>query len=80
ATDALGNTTDRTFNVTVTNANEAPTDITLSNATLNSSGATSGATVGSLTATDPETGQTHTYTLVSGTGDTNNGSFSISGS
>nr|WP_222533414.1 Ig-like domain-containing protein [Azospirillum sp. 412522] len=80
ATDALGNTTDRTFNVTVTNVNETPTDITLSNATLTTSAATSAATVGSLTTADPDTGQSHTYTLVSGTGSTDNASFSISGS
>ena len=32
-----------------------------------------------LSTTDPDSGDTHTYTLVSGTGDTDNTSFTISG-
>ena len=39
----------------------------------------SGTTVGSLSTTDVDSGDTFTYTLVSGTGDTDNGSFLISG-
>ncbi len=39
----------------------------------------SGTTVGTLSATDQDA-DTHTYSLVSGTGDTDNGSFQISGS
>jgi hypothetical protein len=58
-------------------ANTAPTDITLSNSTINESKQT-GSVVGALTATDAE-GGTITYSLVSGTGDTDNSSFTISG-
>ena len=36
-----------------------------------------GITVGTLVATDPDAGQTHTFTLVPGEGDTNNGLFVI---
>jgi gliding motility-associated-like protein len=67
------------FTITITNANEAPTDIALSNSSVaeNVSGNT---TVGALSSTDPDTGNTFTYTLVAGTGDTDNASFNISGS
>ena len=40
----------------------------------------SGTAVGTLTTTDPNAGNTFTYSLVSGTGSDNNGSFTISGS
>ena len=38
-----------------------------------------GATVGTLHTADPDPGQTHTYNLVAGAGDADNGSFSIVG-
>lgn len=59
--------------------NTVPTDITLSNASVGQSGGTN-ATVGTLSSTDPDIGETFTYTLVAGTGSTNNSSFNISGS
>ncbi|NGP87657.1 Ig-like domain-containing protein [Fodinibius halophilus] len=59
--------------------NTAPTDITLSSNSINQSDGTN-ATVGNLTTTDADGGDTHSYSLVSGTGDTDNGSFNISGS
>lgn len=59
--------------------NNAPTDIQLSNASVNQSGGAN-ATVGTLSTTDADGADTHTYTLVSGTGDTDNGSFNISDS
>jgi hypothetical protein len=62
----------------VTNVNETPTDITLS-ATSVAENQASGTTVGSFTTIDPDAGNTFTYTLVSGTGSTDNGSFSIAG-
>ncbi|MDX1537089.1 DUF4347 domain-containing protein, partial [Arsukibacterium sp.] len=58
--------------------NTAPTDITLSSSTVNQS-AGSNAIVGNLSSTDAEGGP-FTYSLVSGTGSTNNSSFNISGS
>ena len=58
--------------------NAAPTDITLSNSSVDQAGGAN-ATVGTLTATDPDVGETFTFTLVSGTGDTHNSLFNISG-
>ncbi len=58
--------------------NAAPTDISLS---LNTIPETAGANavVGQLSATDVDPGETFTYSLVAGAGDTNNASFNISG-
>src|SRR5690606_33246806 len=50
-------------------ANAAPTDIALSNSSVNQSGGAN-ATVGTLSTTDADGSDAHTYTLVSGTGDT----------
>lgn len=58
--------------------NATPTDTTLTPSSVDENAA-SGATVGTLTTTDPDAGDTHTYTLVAGTGDTDNGSFTIVG-
>ena len=64
--------------ITVTDVNEAPTDITLSSNQVDQSDGTN-AVVGTLDATDPDTGDTHTFSRVSGAGDGDNGSFNISG-
>ena len=58
--------------------NSAPTNISLSSSSLNENVAT-GTTIGALSTTDSDSGDTHTYSLVSGTGDTDNTSFTISG-
>ena len=55
-----------------------PTDIALS-ATGIAENAPGGAAIGTLTTTDVDAGDTFTYTLVSGTGDTDNASFTIDG-
>lgn len=57
-------------------SNTAPTDLALSNTTLPENGAAN-SVVGQLTTTDPDAGDTFTYTLVPGTGDTDNAAFSI---
>ena len=57
--------------------NSPPTDIALSSTTVNEN-VDSGSIVGSLSTTDSDGGDSHTYSLVSGTGDTDNSSFSIS--
>ncbi|MCM0059334.1 MAG: gliding motility-associated C-terminal domain-containing protein [Algoriphagus sp.] len=79
-----------TYTVTATNTggsttatvtlvfNTAPTNIGLAPAAV-AENAASGTTVGTLTATDADTGDTFTYALVSGTGSTDNASFAISG-
>jgi len=80
ATDAAGNFTTQTFTVTVTDVveNLAPTNITLSKMNVFEANAI-GAVIGNLTTTDPDVGDTHTYTLVSGAGSTSNAYFTISG-
>jgi hypothetical protein len=67
------------FTINVTNVNEVPSDLNLS-ATSIAENAGMNATVGNLTTLDPDTGNTFTYSLVSGTGSTDNGAFNISGS
>lgn len=61
-------------------SSNAPTDIALSAATLavGANGSVTPVTVGTISSTQID-GSTPTYTLVSGTGSTNNASFSISG-
>ena len=59
-------------------SNSAPTDLTLSSAIV-AEHQPAGTLVGVLSTTDPDAGNTFTYTLVSGAGCTNNDSFTISG-
>ena len=59
-------------------ANEAPTDIALSKTDIRE-GAAANSAVGTLSATDDSSVGTLTYTLAAGTGDTNNGAFTITG-
>jgi hypothetical protein len=61
------------------NGNSSPTNISLSGTSIAENQAI-GTTVGALSSTDPNPGDTHTYSLVSGTGSTDNASFTISGS
>jgi len=58
--------------------NNAPTDILLSNSSV-MEGQAAGTLVGTLSTVDADTGDTFTYSLVAGTGDTDNASFTISG-
>ncbi|NGM63399.1 BspA family leucine-rich repeat surface protein, partial [Sphingobacterium sp. SGG-5] len=57
-------------------ANNPPTDITLSNTSVNQNAGIN-AVVGTLGTTDADAANTHTYTLVAGSGSTDNGSFNI---
>jgi gliding motility-associated-like protein len=77
-TDAGGLSFEKEFTITVTNVNEAPTALALSNTSVLENAA-SGTTVGTLAGTDADAGDTHTYTLVAGTGSTDNASFTITG-
>lgn len=77
--DGTATTNNSTTTVTATSVNDAPTDIALSSSTVTVYDAAN-ATVGTLSTTDVDSGDTHAYTLVAGTGDTNNGLFNISGS
>jgi gliding motility-associated-like protein len=58
--------------------NTAPTAIALAPAAV-AENAASGTTVGTLSATDADTGDTFTYALASGTGSTDNAGFTIDG-
>lgn len=66
------------YTVTVTDVNEAPTDIALAGATV-AENQPVGTTVGTLSTVDPDAGNTFTYSLVAGEGAADNGSFSIDG-
>ncbi len=58
--------------------NLPPTALALSLSTIAENNVT-GAVVGNLSTTDPDAGNTFTYTLVSGSGDTDNAGFTIAG-
>ncbi|MBE5212181.1 DUF4347 domain-containing protein, partial [Pectobacterium sp. FL63-S17] len=64
--------------VTIHAVNDAPTDISLTSSSIGQSLGSNG-TVGTLSATDVDS-NSFTYTLVSGTGSTDNSLFSITGS
>lgn len=79
--DAAGNDLVSFSGQSVTNnstQNAAPTDISLSGSSVLTTGGLN-AVVGTLSATDPDAGDTHTFTLVVGTGDADNAIFNISG-
>ncbi|HZS46659.1 MAG TPA: choice-of-anchor Q domain-containing protein [Blastocatellia bacterium] len=59
-------------------ADSAPTDISLSNSSIAENNPV-GTTLGTFTTTDPDSGDTQTYSLVSGTGSDDNALFTISG-
>jgi len=72
STDAHGLWAEQGFTVTVTNVNEAPTAIALSNSNV-AENQPAGTLIGRVSTTDPDTGDTHTYTLVGG----DTGSFTV---
>ncbi len=76
STDQNGSFFEKVFTITVTNVNEAPTDIALTILPLPEDTAV-GTVVGTFTTTDPDVGDTFTYELVTGTGDTNNAWFTV---
>jgi len=76
--DGNGGLFDKNFTIAINDVNELPTDIMLSSNDIDESNPV-GSTVGSFSTTDVDAGQTFTYSLVAGTGDTDNASFSISG-
>ena len=78
-TDQGSLTYEEAFTITINNVNETPTDIALSASSINENVAAN-STVGTLSSTDPDAGNTFTYTLVAGAGDTDNALLNISGS
>ncbi|MCE7997171.1 MAG: T9SS type A sorting domain-containing protein [Roseivirga sp.] len=77
-TDVAGNVLGATFTGEVYNTNFTPTDISLSASSILENNAI-GDVVAMLSSTDDDAGDTHTYSLVAGTGDTDNASFTIAG-
>lgn len=75
---SVGSTPDATTNFTlnITNVNEPPTDIALSNNTIDNAAAPN-TVVGNFTAVGDPEGGSHAFSFVSGPGATDNGSFSI---
>nr|WP_070959907.1 LamG-like jellyroll fold domain-containing protein [Hyphomonas sp. Mor2] len=71
ATDIGGLSTSETFTVNVNDLNEAPTDLSIDNNTIDEN--TTEGVVGTLSVSDPDAGDTHTFHLVDGDG----GPFSI---
>ena len=74
ATDGGGLFSSKAVTVSVTDVNEAPTEILVSNAAVQQS-TTSGTAVGALSAVDPDFGDIATFSLVDGAG----GQFDVSG-
>ncbi len=77
-TDIEGATYTESATISVNDINEAPTDLSLSNNTVIET-LSSGSVIGALSTTDADSGDSYTYSLVAGTGDSDNSSFSISG-
>ena len=73
-----GGADSKTLVITVGAANSAPTEIGLTATSIAENNAVN-AVVGTLSTTDVDSGDTFTYSLVSGTGSTDNTSFSIDG-
>lgn len=75
--DGNGGTFSKAFSITVTNVNETPFALSLTNSTIDE--ADEAQEVGSFMTLDPDNGDSFSYTLISGTGDTDNVEFEISG-
>ncbi len=77
-TDVAGNDLAGTFSGEVYSTNFTPTDITLSASSILENN-TIGDVVATLSTTDADAGDSHSYSLVAGAGDTDNASFTIAG-
>ena len=77
STDQGGLCIEKVKTINVTNVNEAPTDVRLSNASV-AENQPVGTTVGTLSTVDPDAGNTFTYSLVAGAGGADNAKFTIS--
>ncbi len=77
-TDVAGNDLAGTFTGEVYSTNFIPTDIALSASSILENN-TIGDVVATLSTTDADAGDSHTYSLVAGAGDADNASFTIAG-
>jgi Ca2+-binding RTX toxin-like protein len=66
------------FTAQIDALNQTPTNLTLSNSNIGENQAI-GTVIGNLNTTDPDSGNTFTYSLVTGTGSTDNALFAITG-
>ena len=78
STDSDSATDSKTIAITVNAVNDDPTDINLSNNSVNQSTGIN-ALIGALSGTDADIGSSHTFSLVVGVGDINNALFQVSG-
>ena len=78
STDSIGQFTEKQFTINIVNVNETPYALSLSN-TSQAENTTANTTIGTFSTSDVDSGDTFTYSLVAGTGDTDNASFNISG-
>ncbi|MDP6545472.1 MAG: FG-GAP-like repeat-containing protein [Phycisphaerae bacterium] len=79
STDQGGLWYEEPFTINVTNINEQPIDIALSNNTIPENEPV-GTVIGALSTADADAGNTFTYSLATGAGSTDNSSFMIAGS
>ncbi|MFB6456848.1 cadherin domain-containing protein [Chitinophaga sp. Hz27] len=77
-TDNGGLSLENVFIINVTDVNEAPTNLTISNNSIPEN-QPAGKVIGSFSATDPDAGSSFTYALVAGNGSDDNAQFMISG-
>ena len=76
--DSIGLTFEREFILSVNDLNESPTDVTFSATTFDEN-ISGGSAVATLSTKDLDAGDTHTYSLITGTGDNDNSVFTIHG-
>ena len=76
--DGKDGTFARALTVSIVNGNDPPQSIALSNSSVTEN-VPAGTAVGTLTTADEDASTLHTYTLVSGEGDTSNALFAING-
>lgn len=76
STDRYGKTITRDFTIIVSNANDSPTVLSLSSKEIDENNAEN-TEVAILSATDEDSGETFTYKLVTGAGDTDNELFEV---
>jgi hypothetical protein len=77
-TDKGGLFTEKSLDISVNNLNDAPTNLSLSNTSINENVPAS-TVVGNFATIDPDAGNTFTYSLATGIGSTDNSAFSIQG-
>ena len=78
ANDGNGGTYQEFFTIHITDANDVPTALTMSNQSV-AENKNAGTLVGNFNTTDSDTEDDFTYTLVEGSGSEDNSSFEVNG-